>query len=388
MIAVDLGDGPQVRRLTGGTETLNLKPLVTESITVSLLDWDNVIDRTALGFDQLKPPGLAEIVALDPSGVPIAAADAVTNRARTINMPCGRGPIIGVAGQFVQTSVSTTVGALLDNEPIPARPCRSEPITLPAGQQELLISPGPAFIVDGVQLAAPLAGRLGSATTGSVDTDRWTSDHRDVEVPPSDAARVLVVPESVNPGWTARSAAGAPLTAVTVNGWQQGWVLPAGTDGTVALSFTSNATYRAGLIGGLALLPLLIALAFLPVRRRRAPGAAARPWHPPTATRGPALIVAAAVISGLAGVVLAGAALGIRYLLRERQNLWHALTVGTAAAGLILAGAVLSQNPWRSVDGYVGHSAGVQLLALLSVVAVAVSAVPFAEPVPSDDEDG
>ena len=172
---------------------------------MSLLDWDNVIDRTALGFDQLKPPGLAEIVALDARGAPIAAADAATNRARTISMPCGRGPIIGVAGQFVQTSVSTTVGELLDNQPIPARPCRSEPITLPAGQQELLISPGPAFIVDGVQLAAPLAGRLGSATTDSVAAGRWTSDHRDVEVPPSDATRVLVVPESINPGWIARS---------------------------------------------------------------------------------------------------------------------------------------------------------------------------------------
>ncbi len=84
-----------------------------------------------------------------------------------------------------------------------------------------------------------------------------------------------------------------------------------------------------------------------------------------------------AVISGLAGVVVAGAALGIRYLLRNRENLWYTLTVGTAASGLILAGAVLSQNPWRSVDGYVGHSAGVQFLALLSVVAVAVSAVPY-----------
>ena len=48
-----------------------------------------------------------------------------------------------------------------------------------------------------------------------------------------------------------------------------------------------------------------------------------------------------------------------------------AITVGTSAGGLILAGAVLSQNPWRSVDGYVGHSAGVQLLALISVGALA-----------------
>ena len=48
-----------------------------------------------------------------------------------------------------------------------------------------------------------------------------------------------------------------------------------------------------------------------------------------------------------------------------------AVAVGTSAGGLILAGAVLSQNPWRSVDGYAGHSWVVQLLALISVAALA-----------------
>ncbi len=379
LIAVDLGDGPQVRRMTAGTETFTLHPSVTDSIKVWLLDWDDVIDRTALGFDQLKPPGLAEIVALDDRGAPIGAADAATNRARTISLPCGRGPVIGVAGQFVQTSVTTTVGDLLDGKPIPARPCRAEPIPLPAGQQELLISPGAALIVDGVQLATPRSGEVVSATTTSVDVGRWSNDHREVTVGPSAASRVLVVPESVNPGWIARDPTGAALAPVTVNGWQQGWVLPAGTDGTLTLDFASNATYRAGLIGGLALLPLLFALAFVPARRPGTPGVPAQPWQPHPLVIGGATTVAAAIISGGGGVVVAVAALALRYLLRRRDRMLDRLTVGVAASGLILAGAVLSQYPWRSVDGYIGHSAGVQFLALLSVVAVAVSTVTFAD---------
>jgi arabinofuranan 3-O-arabinosyltransferase len=76
----------------------------------------------------------------------------------------------------------------------------------------------------------------------------------------------------------------------------------------------------------------------------------------------------------VAGVVVMGAALGVGYALRNRARLGEAVTVGSAAGGLILAGAVLSQNPWRSVDGYVGHSAGVQLLALISVATVAAAA--------------
>ncbi|AFM15049.1 F5/8 type C domain-containing protein [Mycolicibacterium chubuense NBB4] len=391
MIAVDLGDGPQVRRLTDGTETVRLQPHVTDTVTVSLLAWHDVIDRTALGFDQLKPPGLAEVVAIDDKGMPIGAADAATNRARTVTLPCGRGPIIGVAGEFIQTSVTTTVGDLLDNHPIPARPCRSGPIALPAGQQELVVSPGPALIVDGVQLATPRAHDIVSAPTTPVQVGRWSNDRRDVSVTASPSSRVLVVPESANPGWIARTSDGARLTAVTVNGWQQGWVLPAGTAGTITLSFASNATYRAGLIGGLALLPVLLALAVVPPRRRRGPTVGARPWAPGMLTAGAAAVAASAVMAGLVGAALAGAAIALRYLLRRREKRCDAVAVGGAAVGLTLAGAVLSQNPWRSVDGYVGHSAWVQLLALVSVVSVAASAVMSAdsgrEPAAAD-EDG
>ncbi|ANI37539.1 F5/8 type C domain-containing protein [Mycolicibacterium vaccae ATCC 25954] len=377
LIAVDLGDGPQVRRMTDGTETFRLHPRVTDTVTVWLMDWDDVIDRTSLGFDQLKPPGLAEVVLLDGRGAPIGAADAAANRARTVSLPCGRGPVIGVAGEFVQTSVTATVGALLDGDPIPARPCRTAPIPLPAGQQELVISPGAPLIVDGVQLDTPLADRIGTARTAAVTVDRWTSVDREVTVEPSESSRILVVPESANPGWTAHTADGATLDSVTVNGWQQGWVLPAGSGGAVTLDFAYNDTYRAGLIGGLALLPLLFALAFLPMRRPGLPAPAAPPWQPSAPVVGVAVAAVAAVVSGPAGVLVTAAAIGVRYLLRRRERLSDALTVGTAAFGLILAGAVLSQNPWRSVDGYVGHSAGVQFLALLSVIAVGVSLVSF-----------
>ncbi|WP_423202731.1 DUF3367 domain-containing protein [Mycobacterium lehmannii] len=379
LVAVDLGDGPQIRPVAGdaGAQTLDLKPRATDTVTISLLDWDDVIDRTALGFDQLKPPGLAEVTALDTRGEPIAAADAAANRNRTIDMPCGKGPVIGVAGEFVQTSLSTTVGALLDGEPVAARPCRAEPILLPEGQQELVISPGAAFIVDGAQLAGPRAGEIREAPSVSAQTGQWSADHREVTVAPSSASRVLVVPESINPGWVAHDSAGSQLTPITVNGWQQGWVLPPGTAGPVTLSFPTNVPYRAGLIGGLALLPVLALLAFLPMRRRAAQAEPVPVWRPRPVAVGAAALAVGAAISGVAGLAVVGLAVGVRWLLRHREKLCEAVTVGTAAGGLILAGAVLSQYPWRSVDGYIGHSWGVQLLALVSVAAVAASTVPI-----------
>ncbi|MGV0781329.1 alpha-(1-_3)-arabinofuranosyltransferase domain-containing protein [Mycolicibacterium sp. XJ775] len=380
LVSIDLGDGPQVHKLPGNGEaqTAHLKPRVTDTITVSLLAWNDIIDRTSLGFDQLKPPGLAELTVLDVHGKPVAPADSAANRKRTVSLPCGQGPIIGVAGQFIQTSVRTTVGALLDGDPIAAQPCRTGPVTLPAGQQELLVSPGAAFVVDGVVLNTPEAAQLRVATTTPVAAPVWSPDRRQVELPASRKPRALVVPESVNPGWIARTADGTALKPVKINGWQQGWVIPADESGPVTLSFPSNRPYRIGLIGGLALLPVLALLALWPARRRDLDLDPVQPWQPARPLASAAVLAVGTALSGLPGLLVAGAALGVRYLLRNRDAWQERLTVAVAAGGLTLAGAALSQYPWRSVDGYVGHSPWVQLAALLSVISVAVSTITFA----------
>jgi arabinofuranan 3-O-arabinosyltransferase len=354
----------------GEPQTLSLHPRVTDTVTVSLLDWQDVIDRNALGFDQLKPPGLAEVAALGADGSAIAPADAARNRSREIVVGCDRGPVIAVAGRFVHTSIRTTAGALLDGGPVRAQPCDADPIALPAGRQELLISPGDAFVVDGAQLS--IAGALASPSVTPAATEAWGPARREVRAPASDTSRVLVIPESINPGWVARTSSGARLTPVAVNGWQQGWLVPAGDPGTITLTFASNSLYRAGLAVGLALLPLLALLALWRRRRGRADEAPALPWAP-GAWAALGVLAAAAVIAGVAGLVVAGAALGLRYVWRDRLTVW------VSAGGLILAGAVLSRHPWRSVDGYAGHSANVQLLALISLAAVSASVVTMPE---------
>lgn len=372
LVAVDLGDGPQVRPMEAdGAQTLSLRPHVTKSITLSLLDWEDVIDRTALGFDQVKPPGLAEVVALRPDGTAIAPADAARNRTRAVTVGCDTGPVLAVAGRFVHTSLHTTVGALLDGGPLAVTPCDRQPLQLPAGSQELVVSPGAAFVVDGIRLTGPLGTEIPGAPTTPAPTGTWTPDHRELRLPPAPVARVLVVPESVNPGWTARTATGIRLTPVPVNGWQQGWLVPAGTGGGVTLTFASNAWYRAGLTGGLALLPLLVALALLPARRP-APDTPVSPWAPKWSAVA-AAVTAGALISGVTGAAVFAAALAVQYALRGRPRWQRAVTLAVVPGGLILAGSVLSRYPWRSVDGYVGHSAGVQLLALLSLAALTAS---------------
>jgi len=377
MVAVDLGDGPQVRELkssdAAGPQTIRLKSRTTDTITISLLNWNDVIDRTALGFDQLKPPGLAEVAVLGSEDRPVAGADAQRNRSREITVDCGHGPVIAIAGRFVHTSIRTTTGALLDGEPVAAQPCEREPIALPTGQQELVISPGDAFAVDGAELTDPAVAELPNATKVLAETGAWGPARREVRAPTANAPRVLVVPESINPGWVARTSDGTRLTPIAVNGWQQGWIVPAGTAGTITLTFVSNSLYRAGLLGGLTMLPLLALLAWWPARRRRADDEPARPWAP-RHWGAVAVLAVGTLIAGAAGFVTFGAALALRYALRDRQRMCEAVTVGLSAGGLIVAGALLSRHPWRSVDGYAGHSPGVQLLALISLAMLASAA--------------
>ena len=59
-----------------------------------------------------------------------------------------------------------------------------------------------------------------------------------------------MLPENANDGWRA-TLGGRELTPLRVDGWMQGYLLPAGDGGRVTMEFTPNRLYQAGLgIGG------------------------------------------------------------------------------------------------------------------------------------------
>src|SRR5699024_8011137 len=81
---------------------------------------------------------------------------------------------------------------------------------------------------------------------------------------------------------------------VTVDGWKQGWVLPASGAGmTLELAVPAETPYRAALLTGPFAL-LLVLLLFL-VRGADRAGAAARPWR----ARGLVTVAATAAVAGL-----------------------------------------------------------------------------------------
>ncbi|MFZ2527343.1 MAG: alpha-(1-_3)-arabinofuranosyltransferase, partial [Rhodococcus sp. (in: high G+C Gram-positive bacteria)] len=258
-IAVNLGNGPQVRDIDFDADSsarVDLVPHVTDRIVVSLVDWPDVLDQTILGFAKLTPPGLAEVTVLSSGTTVVGPQDPVAGR--TVAVGCDSGPIVTVGDRTYPTSVTTTVGALAAGAEIPATLCGTDTVPLPAGRVDIDVAPGTAFVVSSVNLPVPGAA---PPVPASVELDRgvWTEDLRELQVPAADTERIVVVPESTNVGWVATAPDGGELTPVVVDGWQQGWIVPGGTGGTVTLTFATDRWYRAGIFGGLLLLIPLFA---------------------------------------------------------------------------------------------------------------------------------
>ncbi|MGW4249610.1 alpha-(1-_3)-arabinofuranosyltransferase domain-containing protein, partial [Nocardia sp. NPDC004722] len=207
-ISVNLGDGPQVRAVnpdSGAVSRIELHPYVTDRIEVSIQTWDPVLDRTALGFAQEQPPGLAEVNVLGPD----YPAPADPNRPITVD--CAHGPTIAAAGRTLHTTVTGTAAELLSGAPLSATVCAEDGtetgapanvdsgFEVPTGRVDVAVAPTELFTVDELRLdrtpaLPPVADPNG--TTGT---------------------QVLVLPLSTNVGWQAHTAAGATLKPLVIN---------------------------------------------------------------------------------------------------------------------------------------------------------------------------
>ncbi|WP_419773253.1 DUF3367 domain-containing protein [Gordonia alkanivorans] len=351
-VAVDLGTGEQIREV-GKDGVLRLDPAITDRIEITIREQRDLIDVNSLGFATPAPPGIAEVEVFP---APRAPADGD----RVVEIRCGDGLGITAAGQVVGISARTTTAALRSGEPVVARACTPGELRLPAGQQEVSVNPGQAFTVDAVSLT--VGSPVDGAATTTPDVSEWTAASRAMQID-SGPERLLVVPESTNPGWVAR-VDGRELSPVVVNGWQQGWIVPAGASGTVELTYRFDSLYRWSLVVGLVLMALLLVAAWWPSSRREAVA------EPRTVTTGRFTLMAAGL-----GI------LGASWLLSGWWGLAVGIGVGVVAAAIppkagvtttfammMLATVGLTAGPWHAAGGYHGWEWWVQLPALIAVL--------------------
>lgn len=226
------------------------RPMRTSELTLTFTP-----NQLPLEVSEVRIPGVKPLTA---------------NGSAQFSLKCGQGPTISVDGKLVATTATGTYGSLLSGRAMSFAAC--SPVTLRAGQNTV-VEPGsdPAgFDVQSVLLdprgrSGLRAGVVVHATAAKTIT--WTSSSRTLFVSARQRS-YLEVAQNFNAGWQA-SLAGRTLQPVQLDGWEQGWLLPAGTRGTLTLTYKPQKLYTDALIGGLAALVVMMGIAFVPLRRRR-----------------------------------------------------------------------------------------------------------------------
>ena len=300
------------------------RPVVTDSVAIRI-DEASVRPTTSTVSlaSRLLPVGIGEVRIGGQSG-----------RASTgpLEIDCSGGLQLRVDGRALPLRVSADRAAVLAGAPVPAKPCSDSPVALDRGEHRVVLAATARALPVSITLtglgvdlrrAAPAAGRL--------TVRKWGAVTRDVHVV-TDAAAVLVVRENANAGWRA-TLNGRQLPAVRVDGWQQGYLLPAGARGTVHLVYTPQRPFEWGLVAGLLAAVLLLILALLP---GRGASPSVGEGRLPLWLCGPLSLAGFYLLGGWAGVLLLVAgAVAVRLVGRR----WFAVSAWLAGV-LLLAAAV------------------------------------------------
>ncbi|KQW53272.1 hypothetical protein ASC77_02990 [Nocardioides sp. Root1257] len=320
----------------------------TDQIEIKVVDVER--GYTAVGGQFLQmPAGISE---LELNGEPLNRNAGVSR-----DLPCGIGPQVFVGGQTRDTSFRASSKTLIHGGSVPLQVCGSPDVSLPIQSTSLRALPTPVFRADSVTLVhGQLAdvGVLGEedAPVSAVPVERDDRGAPEaVELPSRAGQTLLTLPQNINDGWTA-SLDGTELTSVRVDGWKQGWMVPAGAAATVQFHFSPGTPFVVLLgIGLLAALSVVLVWAW-PRRGDHARSDPPRTELPPLTT-GRAGIVDVVVVVAAGGLLagwlgLAGAAAAVvlgRFVRRFAAWPWLAgLTL--VMAGLALGWDRLTQQSW------------------------------------------
>lgn len=349
-VTLTFDDGSQQEAGVDLRGRLSFDPVETRTIAVRV---DRAYVRSTLAFDGSGsglPVGITDIE------VPGTGIDPAAGASEVVDLPCGSGPTLKVGDRTYETSMRLSRRAVMVRADLPARVCAGNDIALQFGDNRVLLTPSDAFRPVSLRLAQ---GPDVEGTARSTPIKRSGDEALSTDLGASGADQVVVVPQTVNPGWSVDDA-----EAVTVNGWMQGWVTD---DDTVDASFGAGPWYRVALVVG-ALMVLLVAFAAwrlpaVPVDGR------SRPAHDRlrAAVLGVGVLAVAALLAGTWGLVFAAGGVALVRVLGSRR--------GEPIAGLaVVAGGVgYFLRPWNDPSGWAGAEQWPQWLVLLAFgVAVGV----------------
>jgi arabinofuranan 3-O-arabinosyltransferase len=252
-VEISSPDGTRQAGLGFGGLVVLERPLTTDRLDVSFPRVQRATTVSSTGqvstlpveLSRLSVPALANLRAVAPSG--------------RFSLACGQGPALTVDGQSYPTAVSGTLGALTGYRPLQVRLCAPDgTLAWGAGRHTLTVAPGTFAVTDLSLASAGGTGQEAPAAARTVTAGRWQPDRRQLTIGPGPAS-YLEVHENYNAGWAA-TLNGHALTPVHLDGWQQGFVVPAGAGGTITLGFRPAGQYHLALAASLLALLVLLGL--------------------------------------------------------------------------------------------------------------------------------
>ena len=331
-----------------------------------------------VGLSKLSIPALKDLRVTTPAAsTPFALA-------------CGSGPRLSIDGRTLRTKVSGTFGDLTRFSPVNVSLCSTgSDVALVAGRHRLLAGKAGPFTITDLSLVSDLMSAGSNGNGRRVRVLRWQPESRQVRIGPGTEA-YLELHQNVNSGWIA-TLDGHTLTPVTLDGWQQGFVVPAGPGGVISMTFAPVKFYHAWIILSAVGVIALLAIAWSGRRRRRvhdqmdravtcpAPATPRQPAAPAGLLRRLRLLASwwlGLIALGALLVIIGGPvviAVPVLVVLAERwPNRYGVLAFGAAVASGLFA--ALSSHPAASGSGAFGAPA--QAFALVALAAALIPVRP------------
>lgn len=391
-----VGDGGFRSSLLGDDGLLRLDPpMRTDEITIQFLDKPSATstDPYKLRLPEKLPVAVGEVTVLPGAPIVRSRLDA------PVTLACGSGPTLQIGASRVTTTLRGTLRDLLELREMPVAPCGATPrqLDLGRGEHRLVTTPSNLSSPTRVALVPRTSTPTPAAVASAIEVGSWAATERRVRVAGHPVDRVLAVRENTNTGWEA-TIGGRTLKPLVVDGWQQGWILPAGTSGEVVLRFAPDTTYRAGLLLGGILLAVVVLLAVLPARQptARTPSTAVPRGRRRVTRSLPLLAVGAAALvlsSGLIGGLLVAAGFmlavpGPRRLPwtadpRRARTIRRAVETWLPGALVLLAGWAYLESTQRNTNALLQLAIVVALGALWLSTAARRRPVRRATPTPA-----
>jgi arabinofuranan 3-O-arabinosyltransferase len=347
---------------------ISFAPLQTNSLRIQFIRSAEKLSVTPdVGFPLPLPVGVqrVSIPGLD------AAAISVPKPQTAFDLPCGDGPPVTIDGKTVATSISGTLGDLMDLQPMPFVACTNDfgGLALAVGshafEAKTAVSP---FVITLAVMKSPQAAQPSSVSAPrKASIEHWAADARSLKVT-AGPATYLAVAQNYNSGWSATLGT-QKLKPVRVDGWQQGFMIPAGRAGTVTLTMSSDTLFRGLLLLGGLFLVLLLALALLPSRKI---------LEDPGGERSPPSVWLLLAGAALALVLVAGPLALVIVPLAFMARRWgNGVMALTSFVAFVVAGVFAAWHPatlFTQSAGAFGRPA--QIASAIAIAALLCSLVP------------